>query len=234
MLVRIFTAYPEYFQNNLTVSLLKNAMETGVWSLEIVNLRDFGDGKHKKIDDTTYGGGNGLVMRPDILESAICAKIPNAQQFLSLNPSENRLLCLTSPRGIQFSQKTASQIAKLDEINIICNRFEAVDERIIDKYNIREISIGNYVLLGGEVAVCVILEASLRLLPKFLKNNETVDEESFSKALNGKLEYPQYTKPQIWNEISVPSVLLDGNHQEIAKWRAENTREPEENDDIYK
>jgi len=224
MLVKIFTAYPEYFQNTLDVSLLKSTKQNGIWKLEIINIRDFGVGKHKKIDDITHGGGSGLIMRPDTLEGALKANIPNLQDFKIQNPNNNKLLVLTSPRGSILNQNMAQNLSKLDEINIICNRFEGVDQRIIDYYNINEISIGQYILLGGEVAVCVILESVLRLIDGFLENNEAVIEESFCGKLKNKLEYPQYTKPQIWNEIEVPSILKSGNHEKINAWRMQNAK----------
>lgn len=219
MIVRIFTAFPEYFENTLNVSLLKSTKEDGIWSLEIINLRDYSYGKHKKIDGTTYGGGGGLILRPDVLSSALEDKIQNLSDFKLENPNKSRILILTSPRGELLNQKLAQNYSSLSEINIISNRFEGVDQRVIDFYNIKEISIGNYVLLGGEVAVCVILESILRLIPNFLKNQDTIKSESFSDQLNGNYEYPHYTKPEIWNEIKVPNVLKSGNHAEIEKWR---------------
>ncbi len=218
MLVRIFTAYPEYFDQSLSVSLLGKTRKDGLWNLEIINLRDFGIGKHKKIDDTSYGGGNGLILRPDVLSNAIEASCGSLDE---IKRAKKKIL-ITSPVGEVFSQKTAQNLAQEKEINIICNRFEGVDQRVIDYYQITPISIGKYVLLGGEVAACVILESTLRLLDGFLKNNETIHEESFSENLAGKGEYPQYTKPDIWNEIPVPNQLKSGNHEEIKKWRMKN------------
>lgn len=221
MLVRIFTAFPQYFNETLNVSLLGKARQNGIWSCEIVNLRDFGIGKHKKIDDTSFGGGNGLIMRPDILANAMESTIKNINQ-IRLSKIDDVGIFVTSPTGELLTQSLSTKLSKLKEINIICNRFEGIDQRVIDFYKIKPISIGNFVLLGGEVAACVILESTLRLISGFLKNENTTLEESFSEKLGGMGEYPQYTRPVVWNEVSVPEVLKSGNHSEIKKWRMKN------------
>lgn len=225
MLVRIFTAFPEYFNETLNVSLLKHSRNDGIWSLEIINLRDYGIGKHKKIDDTTAGGGSGLILRPDVLANALEAKIPDISEINQENST--RKLLLTSPRGIILDQKIANNLSKLSEINIISNRFEGVDQRVIDYYKIQEISIGQYILLGGEVAVCAILESTLRLIDGFLKNDNATEEESFSDIFDGKLEYPQYTQPNLWKNIAIPEILRSGNHKQIKEWRLVNLVKPE-------
>ncbi len=222
MLVRIFTAYPEYFSNTLDISLLKHTKNSRIWQVEIINLRDYGIGKHKKIDDTTAGGGAGLILRADVLANALESNIQNIE---NISNSPDRALILTSPRGKKFNQEYAQNLAKLSELNIVCNRFEGVDQRVIDYYNMQEISIGDYILLGGEVGVCVILEATLRLIENFIPNHQATHEESFSTALNGKLEYPHYTQPNCWKNLEIPETLRSGNHAEIAKWRSKNSKE---------
>jgi tRNA (guanine37-N1)-methyltransferase len=221
MLLRIFTAYPEYFEQSLSISLLGKTRERGVWSLEIVNLRDYGIGRHKKIDDTSFGGGSGLILRPDVLSNALEDRIKNLEN-IRLGRAKNEALFITSPIGEILNQAMSVEMSRLETMNIICNRFEGVDQRVIDYYAIKPISIGRYVLLGGEVAACVIAESVLRLLPDFLKNPETITTESFGENLNGMGEYPQFTRPQIWNEIGVPEPLTNGNHREINEWRMAN------------
>lgn len=223
MLVRVFTAYPEYFDKTLDISLLGKTKRDGLWSLEIVNLRDFGLTKHKKIDDTRYGGGRGLILRPDVLSNALVSKIHNIEDVNDNDLDSRRVLAITSPRGVKFSQKIAGKLSKIEEFNIICNRFEGVDQRVIDFYKIQEISIGDYILLGGEVAVSVILESTLRLIDGFLPV-EITENESFSGENEDFIEHSHYTKPEIWNGLPVPAELTSGNHKLIKKWQIDNLK----------
>jgi len=208
--ITVLTLYPEMFPGVLGDSLLGRALDSNLWNLELVNIRDFASDKHKTVDDTPYGGGPGMVMKADVLGAAL-------DYAISMNP--NAIKLYTSPRGEVFKQQTAQEFCGKDMI-ILCGRFEGVDERVIQHYHLREISIGDYVLTGGEVAAQVIIEASVRLLAGVVGAAESLTEESFS---NNLLEYPQYTKPQNWREMQIPPVLLSGNHAEIAKWRREQS-----------
>lgn len=216
--LRIFTLFPGIFPANLDASILKKAREENKWSMEVVDIRKYGIGKHRKVDDTPYGGGAGMVLRSDVLAESI-------EDNLIIN--DKTKIIMTSPRGRLFNQKIAKELSELDEINIICGRFEGVDQRVIDYYKMDEISIGDYVLLGGEVASLVIAESCIRLIPGVLGNAETLHEESFAHDTRfaNLLEYNQYTKPSNWRSLDVPSVLLSGNHMEIDNWRMNNAQE---------
>ena len=211
MHANILTLYPEIFPGTLAHSIIGRAMRDGIWSLDTVNIRDFAIGKHANVDDTPCGGGAGMLLRADVLGPAI-ESIPN----------KGRLIYM-SPRGKSLTQAKAAELSKESSLSIICGRFEGIDQRVIDHYNIEEISIGDYVLAGGEVAAQVLLEAVLRLIPGVLGESTSAEEESF--ALNtdyaGLLEYPHYTKPPSWNGLEVPEVLLSGHHENIKKWRKE-------------
>ena len=203
--VRIFTLYPELFPGPLVSGLYKKALEKKIWSLEVVNIRDYASDKHRTVDDTPFGGGSGMVMRPDVLANSLDKNILNKRE---------PIIYLT-PKGKKFDQIYAKQI--LDKnINIICGHFEGVDERILETRNIEQVSIGDYILSGGEIGAFVIVDTVVRLLPGVLGNPNSLTEESFEKYL---LEYPQYTKPQKWEEKEVPSTLLTGDHAKIKDWR---------------
>lgn len=202
--VKVLTIFPEMFPGFLGYSLTGKALDEKKWQLEAINIRDYATDKHKSVDDTPCGGGAGMIMRPDILGKAIAAHHTIGK------------IVYMSPRGIPFSQKKAHELAQLDELTIICGRFEGIDERVIEAYNIEEISIGDYILTGGEQAAQIMLDAVVRLLPGVLGNEESLSDESFENFL---LEYPQYTRPIEWEGRSVPEVLLSGHHQKIAQWR---------------
>lgn len=208
----ILTLFPEMFPGMLGYSLAGSALRKNIWSYDVINIRDFGLTKHKNVDDEPCGGGNGLIMRPDVIGPALdfaLAKNPDAKIYY------------LSPRGKPFSQRLAHDIADENNIIILCGRFEGIDERIIDEYNASMISVGDYILSGGEPAAAVVLDSVVRLLPGVLVNQETLQEESFEMKHEGKamLEHPLYTKPNIWRGRKVPEVLLSGNHIEIAKWK---------------
>ena len=189
-------------------------MKKKIWELNIYNLRDFGEGKHKTVDDRPFGGGAGMIIKPDILGNAI-------DETLIKNHDRQSLVYL-SPKGKPFKQIDAKRFSQSAGVSILCGHFEGIDQRILDTYEIEEISMGDYILSGGEVASFAFLDSILRLLPGVLGNEVSIEDESFSNDL---LEYPQYTKPQEYKNIKVPDVLLSGNHEEIEKWRKEKSIE---------
>ena len=202
---RIFTLYPEIFPGPLNKGLYGKALSNKIWSLDIINIRDSAEDKHKTVDDTPFGGGSGMLIKPDVLASSIDKHVSKSEKIFYL-----------SPKGKLFNQKTAKSLSKECCVNLICGHFEGVDQRLLETRNIEEISIGDYILSGGETAAFVIVDSILRLIPGILGNEESVHEESFE---NGLLEYPQYTKPQLWEEKNVPEVLLSGDHSKIKDWR---------------
>ena len=190
------------------------ALEKKIWELNIYNLRDFGDGKHKTVDDKPFGGGAGMIIKPDILGNAI-------EETLIKNHARQSLVYL-SPKGRPFKQIDAKNFSQSSGVSILWGHYEGIDQRVLDIYEIEEISMGDYILSGGEVASFTFLDSILRLLPGVLGNEASIEDESFSDDL---LEYPQYTKPQEYKNIKVPDVLLSGNHEEIEKWRKEKSIE---------
>ena len=202
---QVFTLYPEFFPGPLAKGLYGKALSNKLWNLSVVNIRDAATDKHKTVDDTPYGGGTGMLLKPDILAKSLDQRVKKDERIFYL-----------SPKGKKFDQKFAKDLSKEKSISLICGHFEGVDERVLDTRNIEEISIGDYVLSGGETAALVVLDSILRLLPGVLGNEKSAIDETFE---NGLLEYPQYTKPQIWEEKSVPEVLLSGDHAKIKDWR---------------
>ena len=202
---RIFTLYPEIFPGHLEKGLYGKALLNKTWSLDIVNIRDSAEDKHKTVDDTPFGGGTGMLMKADVLARSI-----------DRNVNKNEKIFYLSPKGKLFDQKIAKSLSKENCVNLICGHFEGVDQRLLETRNIEEISVGDFILSGGETAAFVIIDSVLRLVPDVLGNEKSVNDESFE---NGLLEYPQYTKPQIWEEKSVPDVLLSGDHSKIKDWR---------------
>ena len=203
--VRIFTLYPEFFPGPLDKSLHGKALSKKIWDMEIVNIRNFAKDKHKVVDDTPFGGGSGMLIKPDVIAEAIDQKVDRGEKIIYL-----------SPKGKIFNQSIAKEYSKKKKINILCGHFEGIDQRVIDNRNIEEISLGDFIVSGGESASFVFLDSILRLIPGVLGNLKSTDEESFEKGL---LEYPQYTKPQIWEKKVVPDVLLSGDHAKIKHWR---------------
>ena len=210
--VKIFTLYPEFFPGPLGHGLYKKALENKIWSLETINIRDFSLDKHNTVDDTPFGGGSGMIMRCDVLANALDKNIKG---------KDESIIYLT-PKGKKFDQKCAKKIIQKDSLNIVCGHFEGIDERIIESRNIEEVSIGDFILSGGETAALVFLDVIIRLLPGVLGNTDSLNEETFE---NNLLEYPQYTKPQKWEKKEVPSVLLSGDHAKIKDWRQNQSRD---------
>jgi tRNA (guanine37-N1)-methyltransferase len=202
---QVFTLYPEVFPGPLSKGLYGKALSNKLWDLSVINIRDSATDKHKTVDDTPYGGGTGMLLKADVLANALDQNVKKGERVFYL-----------SPKGKKFDQKQAQDLSKEKSISLICGHFEGVDERVLDTRNIEEISIGDYVLSGGETAALVVLDSILRLLPGVLGNDKSSLDETFE---NGLLEYPQYTKPQIWEEKSVPDVLLSGDHSKIKDWR---------------
>ena len=202
---QVFTLYPEVFPGPLSKGLYGKALSKELWNLKVVNIRDAAEDKHKTVDDTPYGGGSGMLLKADTLAKS-----------LDQNKIEGDRIIYLSPKGKKFDQLYAQELSKEKSVSFICGHFEGVDERVLSTRNIEEVSIGDYVLSGGETAAFVVIDSILRLLPGVLGNENSKMDESFE---NGLLEYPQYTKPQIWEEKAVPEVLLSGDHNKIKDWR---------------
>lgn len=200
----VLTLYPEMFPGFLGFSMAGRALEKGIWSLNTIQIRDFANDRHHSVDDTPSGGGAGMVMKPDVLAAAIDSIESDNPRFLM------------SPRGQPFNQKMARKIANGNGVTFVCGRFEGVDERVIEARNLIEVSIGDYILSGGETAALVMLDSIVRLLPGVMGNVHSGEQESFETGL---LEYPHYTRPQIFEGKSIPDVLTSGNHKAIEKWR---------------
>ena len=203
--VKIFTLYPDFFPGILSKGIYGRAIEKSLWNLDVINIRDYAKDKHKTVDDAPYGGGEGMVLKPDVVAKA-----------LDQNLKKNEKIIYLTPKGKTFDQNKAKKFLKDKKINILCGHFEGIDQRVIESRGIVEISIGDYILSGGETAAYVILDSILRLVPGVLGNENSYKDESFE---NGLLEYPQYTKPQIWEKTPVPEVLLSGDHSKIKDWR---------------
>jgi len=204
-ITRIFTLYPDMFPGPLSDGLFGKALKNKIWNLEKVDIRKYAKDKHLTVDDTPYGGGSGMLMKPDVLANAIDKNVKRGEKIIFL-----------TPKGKIFNQKIAKELSSEKVINIICGRFEGIDQRVIETRNIQEYSIGDFILSGGETAAFVFVDAILRLIPGVVGNDDSIRDESFE---NGLLEYPQYTKPQIWEKKEVPNVLLSGDHAKIKHWR---------------
>ena len=202
---QVFTLNPEIFPGPLAKGIYGKAQNNKLWDLSVINIRDAATDKHKTVDDTPYGGGTGMLLKANVLANSLDQNVKKGERIFYL-----------SPKGKIFDQKLAQDLSKEKSISLICGHFEGVDERVLTTRNIEEISIGDYVLSGGETAALVVLDSVLRLLPGVLGNDKSSVDETFE---NGLLEYPQYTKPQIWEKKGVPEVLLSGDHAKIKHWR---------------
>jgi len=210
----ILTLFPEMFPGILGASLPGKALKDSLWRLETLDIRSFADNKHSSVDDTPYGGGAGMVMRPEVIDTAISAAETKFGPFA-------RKIYL-SPRGKVLDQVLVKELTKASSLLLLCGRYEGVDQRVIDAQGLTEVSIGDFILAGGEVAAMAMLEACVRLIPGVVGNATTTDEESFERGL---LEYPHYTRPAVWSGREVPEVLVSGNHAKVREWRRKQAEE---------
>ncbi|MGP3698343.1 tRNA (guanosine(37)-N1)-methyltransferase TrmD [Rhodobacter sp. NSM] len=208
---RIVTLFPEAFPGTLGLSLTGKALEMGLWSLETIDLRPFGEGRHRNVDDNPAGGGAGMVLRADVVARALDAAAVGTPPERARWP-----VVYLSPRGKPFSQAMARSWSEAEGLTLLCGRFEGVDQRVLDAYAVEEVSLGDFVLTGGEIAAQALIDATVRLIPRVLGNHASTEEESFSEGL---LEFPQYTRPTVWQDRAIPEVLLSGHHARISGWR---------------
>jgi len=205
---QVITLFPELFPGVLGGSLTGKALQEGLWQLDPIDLRRYGIGKHLNVDDTPAGGGAGMVLRADVVGPAL--------DDAAARTKGNWPVVYLSPRGPRFDQRMAERFAAAGGITLLCGRFEGVDERVIEHYGIEEVSLGDFILTGGEIAAQALIDATVRLIPRVLGNQASTEEESFSAGL---LEHPHYTKPAVWNDRAIPEVLLSGHHAKITDWR---------------
>jgi len=205
----VVTLFPRSFPGTLGMSICGKALDRGIWALKTLDIRDFAVDRHKTVDSSPYGGGPGMVLRPDVLDRTLEA----------ISHVPGRRICL-SPRGRRFDQAFAKELAHEPGVVLVCGRYEGIDQRVIEAREMEEVSLGDFVLTGGEIAAQALLDATVRLLPGVIGSEQGLDEESFE---DGLLEYPQYTHPKIWKGRSVPEVLLSGNHKKIAEWKKQQS-----------
>ena len=206
---KVITLYPELFPGPLSASVTGRALENKLWSLETIDLKKYGKGRHKKVDDKPISGGPGMILMPDVLDEAVI-------KAKSLINGKKKLIVCMSPKGIPLSQNLVKNMLQYNEIIIVCGRFEGIDQRVIDKHKMKEVSIGDFILTGGELGAMVLLDTVVRLLPGTLGNAESIISESFTDDL---LEAPQFTKPIDWNGMKVPGILRTGDHRRILEWK---------------
>ncbi len=213
MKFKILTLFPEMFPGPLKYSIIGKALKNKIFKIETINIRDFSKKKSKTVDDKPFGGGAGMIIQPDVLQDSL--------EFAKKKNKKQKIIYLT-PGGKKFSQKTAKRIKNFDNIIIVCGRYEGIDERFIKYNKIEEISVGDYILSGGETAAFILIDACVRLIPEVLGNNKSLCSESFE---NNLLEYPQYTKPLEWKKMRPPDILLSGDHKKISDWRLKKSLE---------
>ncbi len=208
---RVFTLYPELFPGPLGIGLYKKALDKKLWSLEVINIRDYAKDKHQTVDDTPFGGGSGMLMRADIVANSLDKKISD----------KNEPIIYLSPKGKKIDETYAKKILNKN-INIICGHFEGIDQRLLETRNIEEVSVGDFILSGGEIGALILIDAAVRLIPGVLGNPDSLVDETFEGNL---LEYPQYTKPKKWENKDIPEVLLSGDHAKIKGWRLDQSKD---------
>ncbi|MFL2800047.1 MAG: tRNA (guanosine(37)-N1)-methyltransferase TrmD [Paracoccaceae bacterium] len=206
---KVITLYPEFFPGPLSASVTGRALKEKIWSLEVIDLRNYGRGIHKQVDDKPISGGPGMILKPDVLDEALLSS------YGSIGDKNSLTVCM-SPKGSPLTQDLAKNLLQYNELVIVCGRFEGIDQRVIEKHKMKEISIGDFILTGGELAAMVLLDTVVRLLPGTLGNAESILTESFT---DGLLEAPQFTKPIDWNGVKVPEILRTGDHQKILEWK---------------
>jgi tRNA (guanine37-N1)-methyltransferase len=218
--VTLLTLFPEMFPGPLGQSLAGKANEKGLWDLKTINIRDFAPPPHHRVDDKSFGGGTGLVMQPDVIGAAIESVIRPSSLVPRKTKDERRIYF--SPRGRLFDQQMAEELVKSPEVLMLCGRYEGVDQRVLDYYEFEEVSVGDFILSGGEIAAFSVIDACLRLIPGVIGKENVHAEESFSAGL---LEYPHYTRPAVWQGLSVPEVLVSGHHANVRDWRLQQAEE---------
>ena len=225
MKFKVLTLFPEMFPGPLNHSLVGKALKKKIFEVSPINIRDFSDNKSKTVDDKPFGGGAGMIMKPDVLQSSL--------DFVNQVKSKSRRIFCFSPSGKKVNQKLFKSLLKYDEIILICGRYEGFDQRFLDYNKIEQLSLGDYIISGGELGAFILIDACVRLIPEVLGNSKSLSSESFHDYL---LEYSQYTKPSIWNKLKVPEVLLTGNHKKISDWRLNNSLEKTKKirPDLYK
>ncbi len=236
----ILTLFPEFFQTPLSTSLIGKAKENGIFSVELIQIRDFGIGKYKAVDDRPFGGGAGMLIMAEVLESALKTVFPDDKDLTQLEKSvfdfknnqtlnnENPFVVMLSPQGIVWNASKARAFSKFSHLVLICGHYEGVDERFIETFVHQEVSIGDYVISGGEAAAYILIDSILRFTPDVLGDPLSADSDTFentSESVMGGLKAPQYTRPQVWRNKKVPEVLFSGHHEEIKKWRVNKSIE---------
>jgi tRNA (guanine37-N1)-methyltransferase len=226
----VLTIFPEMFPGPLGTSLAGKALERGIWSLDVLDIRDFARDKHRTVDDTPFGGGAGMVMRPDVVDAALTAAADRWQQTEGskgpVGKEPGAPVIYLSPRGRLLTQDLVRDLAAGPGVTLLCGRYEGVDQRVLDARDILEVSVGDYILSGGEPAALVLMDAVVRLLPGVMGNEGSPDEESFgAEGFEGLLEYPLYTRPAEWQGRPVPEVLSSGHHEKIRQWRRAEAEE---------
>lgn len=224
----VLTLFPEMFPGPLGLSLAGKALERGLWALDVLDIRDFARDKHRSVDDTPFGGGAGMVMRPDVVDAALAAATERWQQDQEVGQPEGGEppVVYLSPRGRLLTQDLVRELAAGPGVTLLCGRYEGIDQRVLEARAVREVSVGDYILSGGEPAALVLMDAVVRLLPGVMGNEGSPDEESFgAQGFEGLLEYPLYTRPAVWQGRAVPEVLTSGHHEKVRQWRRAQAEE---------